>query len=112
MTLSYWRPSRCPKCRESYVNWVGSEILQACALIGLGVAAGILGIQGLREEHFLLLVLLLLPARALFVRPMRYRDFKPYGERTWLANAVIFVVLPLVLMVVLLAAAMIFRWGQ
>jgi hypothetical protein len=78
-------------------------------LIGIGV--GLAGVGGLTEWWALMIALVFFPARALVVAPIPYKSFKPYGDRPWWQNVVIFGVLPLMLAVVALALALIFGVG-
>ncbi|HVJ12633.1 MAG TPA: hypothetical protein VNC62_13775, partial [Burkholderiales bacterium] len=57
-------------------------------------------------------VLVAMPGRALLVKPIRYKEFKPYVARPWWANVVLFGIIPLGLVGGALFLAMFFNLGK
>lgn len=111
LVLHYWRPRPCSRCRELLVNWLGADLLWMAIMAVAGIAFLLAVGSRVSLTELILIVLLLYPTRALFVRPLRYRDFKPYGTRDLWINVLIFAVLPLALVSGAVCIALAFGLG-
>jgi hypothetical protein len=109
MTLNYWVPTRCRKCRKLFVNHVGAEVAPVLPFIAAAVYLGMVGVE---KEWVFVLAVLIFPLRAMLVSPIRYADFKPYGDRPWWQNVTIFVAIPVALTLVVLAMLSVFGVGK
>ena len=116
MSLRYWSPSVCRKCKGLFVNWLGAELSWMLLWMAGGVVLGLtMGAHSPEPPMALILVatvLVVIPSRALFVKPIRYKDFKPYGARSWEANVVLFGIIPLALVAGAVFLAMFFNLGK
>lgn len=107
--LSFWDklvmhnylPSVCPKCNEAFVNSTAACLLWAlCSIVFILFV--IFNWHDRLNDGAIGLALIVVAASTLFVKPIPYRTFRPYGRRSWWKNVLIFVVLPLLLMVTIL----------
>lgn len=109
--LDNYLPSRCPKCNELYVNSTAAALLWATSSMVYVFAV----LFVLYEKSFVLalgLASMAIPAFVLFVKPIPYSTFKPYGRRSWWKNLLIFVLLPLLLISAVMYLFLVFRVGM
>jgi hypothetical protein len=113
VSLHNYRPSQCPKCEEYFVNHTAASLLSLLSCIAVVATLMTIASKYYQRSDLLFLVALAgFPALALFTKPIRYADFKPYGKRSWWKNVLIFVLLPLTLMTLILYLLVVFDVGM